>query len=731
MKSSRTRPWFVRLIVVVLLTDGTVGAEQEDPFLVELYNRLHESEAQLYFRELAPMPVGAVYIEGPEDTEADIRWHFRTMRELGFTALKEALLLPETDERRVAEIALEEGLSPWWYGEAGGERITPALLARLGIDPTTPLAKARSDLRLVAHQQSVYRQRAKLVGMESGAGHQHGLNDLERFYYTKAMHMRLPPEYEPAFAEWAKETYKTVEAASRAHNRHHAGLAPEYTEWDDVAKAGERRRNSDFSRLRDQYRFRSDRRTELLTRLIAEKSRVDPLIPFRQGGEVPLFSSMPLRGIDMETVADLMQPGGCFYPSIHLEWHFGLVEHEITRPVYMQASWVTDLFKGGWTFGVETTGGPQQLSGAGQPFTVDDGQMTQLMLSYLAGGFRGFGIWCWNSRTAGHEAGEYALLGRNNEITPRARQVGRIGQAARRWRDELWAARKEPLVGVFYDWDNEAIWAAMSTRGREEFAHYATQARIGLSRALINANVPFEYVTATDLRQGLAARYRVLALPAVVALNEKLWPVLEEYVEAGGRLVVDMPGGHLNTRAELMATGQGSRFEKLFGVVLRNHQGAGVNRPFAIEGRPLTGWIAELLPTNAVTVSRFDGGGPAATEARVGRGTAVILAYEAARSCFRPGQSAAEERLVRQTLGNHQSPYACEEAIVYRLAGEKADHYFLINDAEKTTASLETSVEYTSWSDAVSGESLASQLNVAVPRFSGRWLRAEKQTRLE
>ncbi|MEQ8847468.1 beta-galactosidase trimerization domain-containing protein [Botrimarina sp.] len=692
-----------------------------------VYDRLHDSPEQRYYRELAPMPLGSVYVQRPGDGEEQMRWHFRTMRELGYTALKQTLLCDGTDENRVAQIALDEGIWPWWYGEAGWERLTPDLLERLGLDPATSVQQARSDPRVVEHMTTLYRKRAERIGLESGAGDDPELTPLERYYYSKSIVRNLPDIARQAYADWAKQEYRTLEAVSRAHNRNHAGLGQVYGSWEEVAEAGLRPKNRGFARVRDEFRFRADGRLALLRSQIDRARAEDPLIPFRRGGEIALFLSMPLRGVDMEGIADLMKPGGCFYPSVHLEWHFNEVDHEITRPVYMHASWATDMFKGGWAFGVETTGGPQQHSGAGQAFTVDDGTMTQLMLSYLAGGFRGFGIWCWNARTAGLEAGEYALLGRNNEITPRARQVGRIGQAARKWRDELWAAHKEPIVGVFYDWDNEAIWAAMSNRGRDDFAYFATQARVGLSRALMNADVPFEYVTADDLRNGLAGRYRVIALPAVVALNEDLWPVFEEYVADGGRLVLDMPGGHMNHRAELLDTGRGSPFERLFGVVLASHQGAGVNRPWSIDGRQVEGWIADLTPTTAQSVTEFDHGAPAATEARHGDGRAVLLAWEAARNCFRPGDDQAERSLLRHVLGGHRSPHRCDGALLYRLASQAADHYFLINDGEAAEVALHAPDAYAGWTDAVTGDTIDDLGRVAIPRYSGRWLRAEKR----
>ncbi|MDQ2945075.1 MAG: hypothetical protein M3Y27_03900 [Acidobacteriota bacterium] len=37
---------------------------------------------------------------------------------------------------------------------------------------------------------------------------------------------------------------------------------------------------------------------------------------------------------------------GSFYPSIHFAWHFGEVNYEVARTIYMQSSLSADLFKG-------------------------------------------------------------------------------------------------------------------------------------------------------------------------------------------------------------------------------------------------------------------------------------------------------------------------------------------------------------------------------------------------
>ena len=398
--------------------------------------------------------------------------------------------------------------------------------------------------------------------------------------------------------------------------------------------------------------------------------------------------------------------------------------------------WRTHWAKGIWTATWESTGGPQYFSGGKSPFvaetrdrtagfTVDAGTIAQLMLSYLAAGFKGFGFWAWNHRTAGWEAGEYALLDRNSQPTDRAVRAGQIGKAACRWSRELWAAHKEPLVGVLADWDNEAIWACMAVGGRDHFKTTPVRARIGASRAFIDANVPWEYVTLADLRGGLGPRYRVLYLPAMLALRDDLREVLLAYVQEGGRLVMDMPGAYYDAHGRMLPTAPGSWFETLFGCVLHDFGYARDNqRPGRCGDVAFEGFVADLEPTRATVTLRHDNGQPAVTEARVGRGTAVLLNLPASLSCWKPGAPAMQRLLVRHALGRHKSPYACDGALVYRLAAPGADHYFLINDGPATTVRLRVQgLARPRFEDAVDGETLAPGRPIALEAHGGRWLR--------
>lgn len=710
------------------------------------YDALHATPMQLRLRQLAPMPVGVVFLPWPGLTEAEARRHFRLMRELGFTCLKQTMATPEWPTERTLALALEEGILPYWYGEAGGDTVDAALLARLGLSATLSPDEAETHPAVVAHQHAILRQR---IADDARRAKAPAISPKE----PKAAHLPLPgvvgdaqghvllPALRPHFVAWLKRQYGSVAALVEAWNLRHVGIwkpgRPFWKTWRQVEAGLDDLGINEYRHLRDVLRFRAEMFVaEHVAPHVRDTHARDPRIPCRAGGEMGLFLSFASRGTDMQAIADAMADGGSFYPSIHLAWHFEEVGFEVARPVYMQAQIAADWAKGIWSATWESTGGPQYFSGGKSPFvaetrdrtagfTVDAGTMTQMMLSYLAAGFKGFGLWSWNYRTAGWEAGEYALLDRNNQPTARALRAGQIGQAARRWRRELWSAHKEPVVGILADWDNEAIWACMSVGGRDHFKTLPVRARVGASRALLDANVPWEYVTRADLKGGLGPRYPVLYLPSMLALRADLRDQLHTYVREGGRLVMDMPGAYYDDFGRILTTEPGSWFERTFGTVLHDFGYAQeIHRPGRCGEVAFEGFVAELETTAAKVVRRHDDGTPAVTEARVGRGTAVLLNLPASLACWKPGAHAMQQLLVRHALGSYTSPYACDGALAYRLASPTADHYFIVNDGPAKNVRLTLlGVPRPRFTDAITGAALPPGRPIALEAHSGRWLR--------
>ena len=114
---------------------------------------------------LRPFPVGVVFQQDPRrhPTVEAIRTEFHTIRALGFTALKQVMLINTSAAfvEAVYVAAIEEGLVPWWYGRAGWQPITPSLLASLGIRRNATMAEVQADPRMVEHQKQVMLARVR------------------------------------------------------------------------------------------------------------------------------------------------------------------------------------------------------------------------------------------------------------------------------------------------------------------------------------------------------------------------------------------------------------------------------------------------------------------------------------------------------------------------------------------------------------------------------------------
>jgi len=735
------RPYIVVLLIAfqISLFGKAFTQEQKHDYLLEKYKNLHDSPMQQKFEKIAPVPVGSVYIMRPGETEEDIRKHFRTMKELGFTALKGLMTTPGWTEEEVQLIAIEEGIIPWWYGQGGWEAITDDLLEKLDIPTDMSMEEIRNHPRMIEYQEKVMKERVRKTMQYKKKHPDREAPDGSSTAFDPKVggtETDLTKAGERLFVDWAKERYQSIDRLNHAYNQGHAGLnignngQMGFISWDEFEDHWKQLSTKEYRHIRDIFRFKADHGLEQIRNDVERFAEFYPHAPYRGGGELGLFYPQTWYNVDLEGIADIMTDYGTFYPSMHYSWHFSRVDNEVLRPTYMQASYAVDIFKGGWAAAWESTGGPQYFSGSGHGFKVDDHTMTQFLLNHIAAGFKGFGLWCWSARTAGWEAGEYSLLTRHNKITPRARKVGKIGQTLQKYRDEIWNAYKEPLVGIFADWNNEATWTAISVHGEDDFRMYPIEARIGASRAMINEDVPFEYVTDSDIRNGLAERYKIIYMPAIIALENDVMNILEEYVKNGGRLVMDMPGAWYDQYSALYPTDEGTVFERIFGATIHDYQKADKNRPNSIGEFPVEGVTAGITPNEAKVMARFsDQGEPAITRHSYGEGTAVLIGYPASHMCFEPERDQAEAKLREYVLGNHESPFSSEGAIVYRLSAPEADHYFLLNSGEDQYVGLKPheNIHYTKAINAITGEAIQLNEKIFLESHSGKWLRLEKQ----
>lgn len=746
--------YFTCLVFVALIFSSKVtvyGQLNNDPYLTKVYWSLNDSPMQRKLRNIKPFPVGVVYYQQMDHNLDSIRSTFRVIRQHGFTALKQILLtqpeVPAGMEKQVYHAALDVGLSPWYYGEGGWQNITASLLQQLGIKTkftSENMSLIQADAKMVNYQTRLLRERIGRMQSQPPKPKEMGEPGRNAPYLTARLL--------PAFSEALKVQYGTLPKLKTAWGYSYT-FRDDIDSFEDAAKFleatgtdqyGNRTGRNGWSMrpARDAMRFQADLKIKDYADFMKAYYAFDPEEPNRTGGH-QLFENQPLNGWDLEGQAKSATIGGSFYASIHLAHHFFLVDGEVVRPVYMQARTVADMFKGGWSAAWESTGGPTQWSGY-QGYTVDGNLMQTLMLSYVAAGLKGIGLWTWNSRDTGWEAGEYALTNLQGKPTDRAVVAGQIAQAIQVHRFELWDALDEPLVGVLYSWENEAVLGRLSlgayplstpvqqTAHDVQFRQYHAEGKIGISRALMNQNVPFEYVTERDLSAGLARRYKVIYLPSVLALSEETVQQLERYVKEGGHLVADMPLLMLDDYGKLNKYRKGDVFEKVFGFQVTDYFNT-FNMPKALEKiGAVKGQFADIHLTHGKVSQRFTDGSPAVIQAQYGKGRTTVFNFEASRSVFKPGNTAFEKSIVNQLLEGTVKLFSVEgSAMVFRRSSPRADHYFVINDGLSTAVSIAGSnVTYTRAHDILTKQNVnisGNAFKVNVPAYSGSWIRVEKK----
>ncbi len=726
--------------------------EGEDPWMTGLYWDLNDSPMQQKLRSIRPFPVGVVYYQQRDEGMEEIRREFETIRSMGFTALKQIqLVAPEGRApgfgEKVFHAAIETGLSPWYYGKGGWVRIDEGLLARLGIDLSLSpenMKAIQEHPAMVAYQEEKWHERVDR--MKEKPPRPRGMGEPGR------NNPWMPERLIPLFSEWLINEYITIDNLKQAWNCGFTGSCRFSTFYEaaemlkgtgfDQYGNGTGPLTKDFRRYRDAMKFQSELIVDNYQQTMDLYYLWDPEEPERTGGH-QIFENQAVNTWDLEGQAKTASIGGSFYSSIHLTHHFFLVDNELMRPVYWQARTVADMFKGGWAATWESTGGPTQWSGY-QGNTVDGKTMSQLFVSYLAAGLKGVGLWMWNSRGEGWEVGEYALCDVQGNPTDRAEVAGIFSKRLQEQRFELWEALDEPMVGVLYSWENEAMLGRLSLGAYDlntpvystdrdlQFRQLHTEARLGISRALMNNHIPFEYVTERDLEVGLAGRYPVIYLPYLLALDEKHVEILARYVEQGGRLVADFPLLMLDNYGRLNKQREGSLFKELFGLQVADYYHS-FNRPLDLHGESLSTQYGALKLGNARVLEEFGNGLPAVTESSYGKGSAVLFNFEGSRMTYRPGNPKMEDILVFHTMGELRPCFqveGAENSTVMRRCAPDADHYFILNDGPAEAFTIFSDViGYRSAVNVYSGEELEleeHQIRVDMPERTGIWIRAEK-----
>ncbi len=342
-----------------------------------------------------------------------------------------------------------------------------------------------------------------------------------------------------------------------------------------------------------------------------------------------------------------------------------------------------------------------------QPFTMTSGKMQRILLIALAAGFKSVVFDKWKPNTNTNHVGQSGFVDWLDRVTPAAQAAGHIALLAEHYHQELWHLRAASHVHI------------LLTPGSEY------ELRIGATQALLNANVPFAFVTESSLMNDTSPLAPVLFLPGSESISETLLAKLKTLVENGTRLVTEVPTGYFNDREELLNTRPGSPFEQLFGV--------GIAGMFYGEPpNPKDTRVSSQLRAQIVTTTARAGGGsgevPAFTENRVGKGRALLINLPLSRIIYYDNLPNAQLSLLSYILGSRQTELpGLTGCLQFRRQSQNAEHIFLLNDsAQERTVSVSVAPSFPNVTDVLADTTLAvteGNVSVTVPAGSGVWLR--------
>ena len=285
--------------------------------------------------------------------------------------------------------------------------------------------------------------------------------------------------------------------------------------------------------------------------------------------------------------------------------------------------------------------------GGGKPFVLMEQVTTQVnwrdrnrlkppghmrLLSYqaVAHGADGILFFQWRQSRAGAEKYHGSMVGHRGDDTQRCfRESAELGQELSQLA-ELVDTRVRADVGILFDYEN---WWALElpskpnadVRYLEQIGHF--------TEALFAANVATDFVfAATDF-----AAYRVIVAPALYLLDTTLATKLEEFVSAGGTLVVSFFSGIVDPSDRVHLGGYPGPLRRLLGVEVEEFECLYADRPNRLatthEGLApqyeATLWADVLRSEGAEVLATFQedflAGRPAVTRNAHGTGTAYYV----------------------------------------------------------------------------------------------------------
>ncbi|MFZ4582921.1 MAG: beta-galactosidase trimerization domain-containing protein, partial [Paludibacter sp.] len=322
-----------------------------------------------------------------------------------------------------------------------------------------------------------------------------------------------------------------------------------------------------------------------------------------------------------------------FGGSAHASWHFG----NFTRNNYHYAMAAnSEIIRSGaghkpWIM-TELQGGNNLWSG-GIPMCPTKQEIEQWLWTNIGTGAKGMIFWSLNVRSAGIEAGEWALLDLLNQPTDRLEAASKVATVLKK-NTALFASAKVHESGVNILYTRESLWSerraetiGASYAGRlpggairSAIGFYETFAQLGI-QSNIKCIDEFDFTASNN-------KGKVIVLAHQIALPSNYSKALEHFVATGGTLLVEGLTAFFDENMHNQTTAN-FPYAKLFGGLLKDVPF--VNASFGISllnqktSLPAHLWEGRIQPTTAQALAKNAQGDIVATTNTFGNGKVIWI----------------------------------------------------------------------------------------------------------
>ena len=350
------------------------------------------------------------------------------------------------------------------------------------------------------------------------------------FPYLRNPEFCFCPSSEARFRAWLEQKYGTLEALNTAWYRR-------FERWEQV----EPPRDSTILSYTDYLDWRSfidDKLAgDLRTRVEAIRSE-DSAHAITSHAAAPALFTSPTDGFGepddfkMSSSADFF--GTSLYPK-HAEsthpWSYQMLAAglDFTRSAGHSAGkgfWIGELQAGQGVTGMRIA----------EPVDAHDEQFW--LWKALSHGAREISIYAWYPMNSGYESNGYGLINLDGSLTPRARAAGAVAGTMARQGAALLSTEPAPAQAAVL-FNRLSYMVGGSEPSLSKLGNAPRESLEGLHRALLEQQIPLDFVHPLEVEHDQLSQYKILFLPFPVMLSKSVTEGVSRFIRNGGTVVAE------------------------------------------------------------------------------------------------------------------------------------------------------------------------------------------------